>query len=122
MRRWGAALAADVAAVFLFAALGRRNHGGVDVGSMMLTASPFVIALLLSWWASRLWRQAVAVRTAVPVWLGTVALGMLIRRIAFDRGTAASFVVVATLTLGVLLLGWRAAFCGLRSRLTGLRR
>jgi hypothetical protein len=43
------------------------------------------------------------------VWVVTVALGMLLRRTVFDRGTAASFVIVATLVTGALLLGWRAA-------------
>jgi poly(A) polymerase Pap1 len=122
MRRWAAALAADVAAVVVFATLGRRNHGDVDVSSVLLTASPFVMALALSWWASQVWRQPVAVRSAVPVWLGTVSLGMLIRRIAFDRGTAVSFVIVATLALGALLLGWRAALAMLQRRAMGLRR
>jgi hypothetical protein len=36
-------------------------------------------------------------------------MGMLLRRTVFDRGTAASFVIVATLVTGALLLGWRAA-------------
>jgi hypothetical protein len=32
---------------------------------------------------------------------------MALRRLAFDRGTAPSFVLVAAIALGVLLLGWR---------------
>ncbi len=38
---------------------------------------------------------------------GTLVLGMVLRRTAFDKGTAPSFVVVATLFLGLFLLGWR---------------
>jgi hypothetical protein len=34
---------------------------------------------------------------------------MLLRNVAWDRGTAPSFVVVAAIALGVLLLGWRLA-------------
>ena len=33
---------------------------------------------------------------------------MLLRRVAWDRGTALSFVIVTTVVLGLLLLGWRA--------------
>ena len=34
-------------------------------------------------------------------------LGMVLRRTAFDKGTAVSFIVVATVFLGLFLLGWR---------------
>ena len=61
------------------------------------------------WAASRGWRAPTSVlATGVPVWASTVVGGMLFRRIV-DEGTAASFVVVATVVLGALLLGWRAA-------------
>mgnify|MGYP000683965974 CR=1 FL=1 len=40
------------------------------------------------------------------VWVAAVAGGMLLRRATGD-GTDPAFVVVATLTLGVFLLGWR---------------
>ena len=43
------------------------------------------------------------------VWATTVVGGLLLRRFVFDRGTAAAFVVVATVTLGVLIIGWRGA-------------
>ncbi|MGD9572255.1 MAG: DUF3054 domain-containing protein [Thermoleophilia bacterium] len=33
--------------------------------------------------------------------------GMLLRGLVFDRGTAPSFVVVAAIVLGALMLGWR---------------
>jgi len=34
-------------------------------------------------------------------------VGMVLRRTVFDRGTAAAFVVVATLFVGLFLVGWR---------------
>jgi len=46
--------------------------------------------------------------SGIVVWLSTVVVGMLLRRLTGD-GTAASFVVVALVVLGVFLLGWRAA-------------
>jgi hypothetical protein len=32
---------------------------------------------------------------------------MVLRKFAFDRGTATSFVIVTTIVLGVFLIGWR---------------
>jgi hypothetical protein len=84
------AAACDVVAVLLFVTLGRRSHdeGGNVVTGVLSVAAPFLIALAVGW--------------AV-----TVALGMVLRRFAFDRGTATSFIVVASVATGLLLLGWR---------------
>jgi hypothetical protein len=37
----------------------------------------------------------------------TVAVGMLLRNLVFDRGTALPFIIVATCFTGALLVGWR---------------
>jgi cell division protein FtsX len=39
-------------------------------------------------------------------WLGTVAVGMVLR-VAAGQGTAAAFVAVALAFVGLFLLGWR---------------
>jgi hypothetical protein len=99
----------DVAAVILFVALGRGSHDeGSSVGGTLRVAAPFVLGLALGWLVARAWRAPFAVRTGVVVWLVTVAAGMLIRHTAFDRGTAFAFIIVATLFLGLFLVGWRA--------------
>jgi hypothetical protein len=41
------------------------------------------------------------------VWLCTVVVGMLLRKLT-SAGTAPSFIVVASLSTALLLLGWRA--------------
>ena len=41
------------------------------------------------------------------VWVATVVIGMLLRKLT-GQGTAVSFIVVASLTTVALLLGWRA--------------
>ena len=46
--------------------------------------------------------------TGVLVWACTVVVAMVLRK-ATSQGTAASFIVVASLTTAVLLLGWRVA-------------
>jgi hypothetical protein len=98
-----------VVAVLLFVAVGRRSHdeGGNVVAGVLAVAAPFLLALAVGWTAARAWRAPMAWRTALVVWPVTVAVGMVLRRFVFDRSTATSFIIVATLATGVLLLGWR---------------
>lgn len=106
-----AALLLDVVLVVVFAAIGRATHDGDVLGpfgsGLATTAWPFVAALLVGWLIARAWRRPVALlRTGLPVWAVTVVLGMLLRALS-GQGVAVAFVIVATLTLAVLLLGWR---------------
>lgn len=109
-RRVVLAAAVDIVAVVVFVAAGRRSHdeGGDVVAGTLAVAAPFLIALGLGWLAARAWRQPFALSTGAVVWVVTIVVGMLLRRTVFDRGTAMSFVVVATVVTGVLLVGWRA--------------
>jgi Protein of unknown function (DUF3054) len=107
---WLVAAVLDVAAVILFVVLGRRSHheDGSWLAGTVRVAGPFLIALAVGWLPARAWRAPYALATGVVVWLVTVALGMVLRHTLFHRGTAFTFIIVATITLGVLLLGWRA--------------
>ena len=101
-----AAAIADVAVVAVFVAAGRRSHheeGGWDA---FVVAAPFLIALALGWLVSRAWRAPLAVATGMIVWVVTVAAGMVLRRLAFDRSTALAFVIVAAAFL-LIIPGWR---------------
>lgn len=104
-----AAVVLDVVAVATFVVLGRRSHaeGGNPVTGALAVAAPFLLALAVGWVVARAWRAPTHRRTGLVVWPVTVAAGMLLRNLVFDRSTAASFVVVATIATGVLLLGWR---------------
>ena len=107
-------LALDAALIGLFAAIGRRSHGEASaLLAVAGTAWPFLAGMATAWLvfflASR--RAPLSVREGIPVWLATVAIGMLLRSLT-DAGTAFSFVVVATLFLGAGLLGWRAVVAG----------
>ncbi len=77
--------------------------------SVLEVAAPFLIAAAVGWLLARAWRAPVSARTGAIVWASTVAGGLALRSLVFDRGVAPSFMVVAALTLGVLLCGWRAA-------------
>lgn len=102
------AIGLDVFFVVAFCAIGRRNHdemGSVD--GVLITAAPFLISLALVWITPTVRRAPTAVRTGVAVWLITVAGGMMLRRVVFDRGTALAFVLVATCFVGATIIGWR---------------
>lgn len=105
-----AALAADVVCVVVFCTVGRRSHAeGLTVGGIAETAWPFLTGTTLGWVLSRGWQRPAALApTGVAVWVCTVAVAMLLRKVT-SQGTATSFIVVASLTTAVLLLGWRAA-------------
>ena len=107
-RRVALAAALDAAAIVLFVAIGRRNHDeDPGLGGTFETAAPFLIALVLGWTVAGAWRKPFSLVTGVVVWVVTIVVGMVLRNVVFDRGTAASFVIVATLFTGALLIGWR---------------
>lgn len=103
------ALVTDVVCVVVFCTIGRRSHAeGLTLSGIAETAWPFLVGTLTGWLLSRAWqRPAALVPTGVAVWLCTVAVGMLLRKLT-SAGTAPSFIVVASLSTALLLLGWRA--------------
>jgi hypothetical protein len=107
---WLSSLVTDVIGVLAFCAVGRRSHDeGLSVTGIATTAWPFLTGTVIGWLASRAWQRPTAVvPTGVVVWLCTVAVGMLLRKVS-SAGVAASFVLVAASVTAVLLLGWRAA-------------
>ena len=98
----------DLVVVLVFVAIGRRNHHEeATVSGYFGTVAPFAIALAVTWLASRAWRAPVDARTGYTMWVGTVVVGMVLRKFAFDDGTATAFVIVATVFLGAGLNLWR---------------
>lgn len=107
--------ALDTAAIVLFAAIGRRSHDDANgVGAVLSTAAPFLIALLVAWGVAAVvgrsraeLRDPLSVEAGVAIWIITVSLGLVARRVLWDRRTAIAFVIVAVIVLGALLVGWR---------------
>lgn len=110
------ALAADVVCVIVFCTIGRRSHAeGLSLAGVAETAWPFLSGTAVGWLLSRGWRRPAAlIPTGVVVWICAVALGMLLRKLT-SAGVAPSFIVVASLSTALLLLGWRIAV-GLMTR------
>jgi hypothetical protein len=102
------AVAADVACIVVFCGIGRRSHAeGLTLAGVAETAWPFLSGAAVGWLVSRAWRNPAAVApTGVAVWVCTVVVGMLLRKFT-SAGVAPSFIVVASVSTAVLLLGWR---------------
>jgi hypothetical protein len=110
VRRALLALFTDVVCVIVFCTIGRRSHAeGLTVAGIAQTAWPFLAGTGVGWLLIGGWRRPFTViPTGVVVWVCTVAAGMVLRK-ATSAGVSTSFVVVASLSTAVLLLGWRAA-------------
>jgi DUF3054 family protein len=117
------ALAADVVAVVVFAAVGRLNHAEPDdILGLIGTAAPFLVGLAATWALPTVRAQPVGMRSALAVWAGTVVIGLAVR-FGFTDRLPLSFAVVTAVSLAVLLLGWRAlsALVALRVRQRALQ-
>ena len=99
---------ADAASIVIFVAIGRKNHDeGEAASGIFRVAAPFLLALLAGWVIARAWKEPLRQESGVLISLTTIVLGMVLRNIVFDDGTATAFIIVATVFLGTLLNGWR---------------
>ena len=114
--RFVPAFIVDAVLVLVFAVIGRASHGE-SPGGFLITAWPFIVALLVGHVVAALLparpRRPWSLGWGAVVWLVTVAGGLLLRVATGDTAQIA-FIIVATLVLGVFLLGWRAAAALLR--------
>ena len=110
VRRAMIALLVDVVCVIVFCVIGRRSHAeGLTVAGIARTAWPFLAGAGVGWLLIRGWRRPFTViPTGVAVWVCTVVVGMALRAVS-SAGVSPSFVVVASVSTAVLLVGWRAA-------------
>jgi hypothetical protein len=101
-------LSLDVASVVVFVVLGRETHNEEGtIEGLVVTAAPFLIALVAGWGITRAWQAPISLRVGGGVLVTTIVGGMLLRRFVFDEGTATSFMIVATVFLTAAILGWR---------------
>lgn len=103
----GAAMGIDLVLILIFAALGRMSHDeGISAYGVWVTAWPFVASAAIAWLVLFLWRAPLSLIRALGLVVITVAGGMLLR-LATGAGAALPFVLVASGTLLLMLLGWR---------------
>ena len=99
---------ADAASIVIFVAIGRKNHDeGQAASGIFRVAAPFLLALLAGWVIARMWKEPLSQRSGVLISLTTIVLGMVLRKVVFDVGTATAFIIVATVFLGTFFNGWR---------------
>jgi hypothetical protein len=117
------AIVADLVAVVVFAAIGRMSHAQPDdLVGLLGTAAPFLVGVVAMWATPIVRAHPVGAWAAVTVWAGTVVIGLLLRA-GFTERLPLSFAVVTTISLAVLMLGWRtlSAAVSLRARAHTLR-
>lgn len=103
----------DLIALVVFVAIGRRSHDEAEsVAGFLHTLWPFVVGAAVGWaiayavTRSRGFLPSRIVPDGLVIWVSTVIVGMVLRVVS-DQGTAVSFVIVASIATGVLLVGWR---------------
>ncbi|MDR6170835.1 hypothetical protein QE359_001864 [Curtobacterium sp. SORGH_AS776] len=115
-RTWGwLAAVVDVVLIVVFALVGRSSHGeGSTALGVWTTAYPFLAGWAIAYVTSGAWSRPLRFwPTGVVAWILTVFVGMAIR-VATGQGDVdgnplpISFVIVATIVLGLFLVGWRA--------------
>jgi hypothetical protein len=108
MRSARLAAVLDVFCVLIFVVIGRASHAkGESLAGIASTSWPFLAGLAVGWLAVRAWRRPADLLPAgVSAWLGTVAVGMILRVVS-GQGTAFAFICVALAFLGLFELGWR---------------
>ena len=109
-RDWLRCVINDAACVVALVVVGTRNHD-TDTGlaGVSYVAAPFLMALLIA----QLWLLLPGYKQfsypgGVAVAAVTVSVGMVLRNLVFDRGTATAFVIVATVFLLATMTSWRA--------------
>ena len=98
----------DVVCLVVFVAVGTRNHD-TDTGlvGVLTVVAPFLIGLAIAHLAFRRFPRS-APSTGVAIASTTVALGMILRNLAWNRGTATAFIIVAVVFNVATMTGWRA--------------
>ncbi|MFV8299776.1 DUF3054 domain-containing protein [Mycolicibacterium fortuitum] len=116
-RASGLSFLADLICVMVFCTIGRRSHAeGITVAGIAETAWPFLTGTVVGWLISRGWQRPTSLApTGIVVWISTVVVGMVLRKLT-SAGVAVSFIVVASLATAVLLLGWRGVLAAVRRR------
>lgn len=116
-------LIADVIAIAVFAFLARMAHQSESMPltftGWLSTLWPFLLGVAVSWIliVACKWDGARPAPAGVTAWLVTAVVGLVIWGLRNGSVPHWSFILVATIMSGVLMLGWRLA-----ARLAGRRK
>jgi FtsH-binding integral membrane protein len=108
----------DAIGIVVFALIGRDRHADDrSLGAALGTAAPFLIAVFVGWFVAKAWRNPASMRAGLITWATTLIVGMVLRRVLWDRGTAWTFVVVAAVFLALTMLSWRYVLGSIQKRM-----
>jgi hypothetical protein len=106
----------DAILVTAFVIVGRASHDRSLTRLLGVALWPFLVGLLIGWLAGRAWKDPNApVRAGIPVWLGTAAVGMLLRWVS-GQGVQPVFMAVGSAFLLLFIVGWRVIAALVRRR------
>ncbi|SHL28221.1 Protein of unknown function [Pseudonocardia thermophila] len=99
---------ADVVAVLVFAGVGRSSHAeAFEIAGLLATGAPFLAGLAVAWATPYVRADPPSLTSGAVVFAVTAVVGFALRAIFLGR-LPLSFVLVASVALVVLLVGWRA--------------
>lgn len=106
MRKWFWVF--DAAVVLSFVVIGRDTHGFIsEVSDILRVAAPFLLALGFGVVVFRAWTRPTSWVTGLFLASTTLVVGMFLRSVVFDAGTARTFVIVTGAWFVGLMVGWR---------------
>ena len=106
MRRWFWVL--DLMVVMSFVVIGRDAHGFAgEWGATMEVALPFLLALSVGIGIAMLLMDPTSWLGGLVIAAVTVVLGLALRKLVFDDGTAATFVLLTAGWMFAWMVGWR---------------
>jgi len=106
MRKWFWVF--DAAVVLSFVVIGRDTHGFIsEVSDILRVAAPFLLALGFGVVVFRAWTRPTSWLTGLLLASTTLVVGMFLRSVVFDAGTARTFVIVTGAWFVGLMVGWR---------------
>ncbi|MDA2979838.1 MAG: DUF3054 domain-containing protein [Actinomycetota bacterium] len=106
-------LIVDAAIIVLFAVIGRDSHGWeADASETIRIATPFLMAYAAAVLATKAWSKPLRLSTGLVLAVSTLSIGMVLRRLVHDNGTALVFVLVTAIWIIGLMFGWRLAAHG----------
>lgn len=101
-------LVIDLILVFVFAILARLAHGGISLSAILNTFWPFAIGTVVGTGiAAALRRDSHHLSTGIIIWIATAVTGLGIWGIRHQEIPHISFIIVASIMSGLLLLSWR---------------
>ena len=117
-------LLGDLAVFLVFVALGKTEHGIIQVRAILRTALPFaVVWCTISPWlgaykASTLYGLKTTAWKILLIWILCGFIAVLVRSLVTDRPLTLAFALIAIAVQGALIVIWRSVFMIVSRRLS----